>query len=394
MSREEQINPNSNGKTDNKKLLELRRIRGASILAKGDIPQIIDNETFLVPSQSTDKKYKVNYKQIWTCECPDFVTRNLECKHIQCIKLWIKLRNKSEVEDLNIDEPEKNKCPKCKSEKIVSDGFHNNKSGKKQRLRCRNCKHRFVNEPLKYLKANSKIVTLTMDLYFKGLSLRDIADTIYQFYGLKITHPTVRNWIIKFTKLINNYTKKFKPKLSGKWHADEQNIKVGKEWLWDWNVIDKDTKFLVANNITKTRYIKDAQKVFNKANEVTDKKPIKITTDGLQAYRKAIKKTYKIDKRKDNNVEHIRMRTIRDDTHNNMIERYHNEFREWDKVKRGFKNKESANDWNDAFRLYHNFIKPHMALNGITPSEMAKIQLNLNRNKWLDLLKRSIENDS
>ncbi len=34
-----------------------------------------------------------------------------------------------------------------------------------------------------------------------------------------------------------------------------------------------------------------------------------------------------------------------------------------------------------------------MALNGSTHSEVANIKLNLNRNKWLDLLKRSVENE-
>ena len=45
-----------------------------------------------------------------------------------------------------------------------------------------------------------------------------------------------------------------------------------------------------------------------------------------------------------------------------MVERYHNEFREFDKVRRGFKSDETAQQWNNAFRLYHNFIKKHMAL--------------------------------
>lgn len=168
-------------------------------------------------------------------------------------------------------------------------------------------------------------------------------------------------------------------------------LNVGDKWLWNWDIIDKDSRFLIANNVTNTRYIKDARKVFKKAKEVATENPKEIMSDGLQSYRKAIKKEFKTHKTK-GETKHIRVRTIRDHTHNNMIERYHNEFREWDKVKRGFKNKKSAEDWNESFRLYHNFIKPHMALNGLTPSEVANIQLNLSRNKWLDLLKRSVEN--
>ncbi|ALV62985.1 hypothetical protein ADU37_CDS12860 [Thermococcus sp. 2319x1] len=41
--------------------------------------------------------------------------------------------------------------------------------------------------------------------------------------------------------------------------------------------------------------------------------------------------------------------------------------------------------------IYYNFIRPHMSLNGKTPAEEAGIDLNLGNNKWLDLLKKSLE---
>ena len=41
-------------------------------------------------------------------------------------------------------------------------------------------------------------------------------------------------------------------------------------------------------------------------------------------------------------------------------------------------------------RLYYNFIKPHMGLDGKTPSEVVGIKLNIEKNKWIDLLKKLI----
>lgn len=43
----------------------------------------------------------------------------------------------------------------------------------------------------------------------------------------------------------------------------------------------------------------------------------------------------------------------------------------------------------DGHRIYHNFIKSHMALEGRTPSEEAGITVEGN-NKWLTLMKTSI----
>lgn len=43
-------------------------------------------------------------------------------------------------------------------------------------------------------------------------------------------------------------------------------------------------------------------------------------------------------------------------------------------------------------RVYYNFIRPHMALDGKTPSEEAGIDLNLGENKWKGLIEKSIIN--
>jgi len=40
-------------------------------------------------------------------------------------------------------------------------------------------------------------------------------------------------------------------------------------------------------------------------------------------------------------------------------------------------------------RIYYNFIRSHMALNGKTPAQQANIDLKLGKNKWLDLIKAS-----
>lgn len=60
-----------------------------------------------------------------------------------------------------------------------------------------------------------------------------------------------------------------------------------------------------------------------------------------------------------------------------------------EKVMRGLKNKETASTIMDGQRIYYNFIKPPMALNGKTPAEKAKIA-KLGRNRWHSLIKKAI----
>ena len=58
------------------------------------------------------------------------------------------------------------------------------------------------------------------------------------------------------------------------------------------------------------------------------------------------------------------------------------------KVIRGLKKEDTP--IVEGHRLYHNFIKPHEALKGKTPSEEAGITIEGN-NKWLILMRRAIQ---
>ncbi len=57
---------------------------------------------------------------------------------------------------------------------------------------------------------------------------------------------------------------------------------------------------------------------------------------------------------------------------------------------RGLENEEHTEIMLDNFRTYYNFIRSHMGLNGRTPAEMVGLDINLDRNKMLDLLERSV----
>ena len=259
--------------------------------------------------------------------------------------------------------------------------------------KCVDCNKFFVADPVKHHKATAKIITLTMDLYYKGLSLRDITDTLKQFYGINLHHETIRRWITKFTDRMNKYVETKTPELSKVWNTDEQMVKVGKDWVWSWNTIDNETKFWIANTISKGRSINEARKQFKEVKKTAkDQKPELLITDGLHSYKKAIKKEFDTRKRYgkpiDKAVEHYHKAGIRKPINNNVVERLHGEFREFDKVRRGFKAKDTAKLWVDGMKLYHNFIKEQ---NGKTPSQRANIDLKLKGNKWLTLLQQSLK---
>jgi len=403
MSVQDDLNPQSEDSIQNiKKLSQVRELRAREVLMAGK-PRIISEEEFLVPATDGKHNYKVLHLDAWFCECPDFKERcqkiGIHCKHIKALQLFLKIRNSKQIEDFDIlqIENEEGNCSYCNSDKIVKQGYRINKSGKKQKFKCLDCNKNFVLDPIKYHKANAKIIVLAMDLYYKGLSLRDIQDTLKQSYNINLHHETVRRWIVKFTSKMNKYVETKTPELGKVWHTDEQKVRVKKDWLWSWNTIDSETKFWIANNVTEGRSIKETRQQFKKVKDIAkEQKPEVLITDGLHSYKKAIKKEFTTHKdpfgrRREGNVLHIGNAGIRKPINNNIVERLHGEFREFDKIRRGFKAKETAEQWLNGMRLYHNFIKSLDSLNGLTPSQKANIDLNLKNNRWLSLLKRSVE---
>jgi len=62
--------------------------------------------------------------------------------------------------------------------------------------------------------------------------------------------------------------------------------------------------------------------------------------------------------------------------------------RERNKTQRGLKDEYSA--FIRGHQVYYNFIRPHGSLYGLTPAEVANVNLNLGNKKWENLLHKAI----
>lgn len=223
----------------------------------------------------------------------------------------------------------------------------------------------------------------TLDLYFKGVSLRKIADHLHQFYGLDIGHSTVDRWIGRYTDIIEAYVATLEPEVGDIWHTDEMKIKFSGEWRWLWNVMDERTRFHLVSVISQTRETKDAQKAFKQSKKVAGKKPHTMVTDGLNSYKGAFKKEFYDHHQSCQHIADVALQ----ESLNNVLERMHGSIREREKVTRGLKVDETP--IIPMNQIYYNFIRPHMGLDGKTPAEMAGIGID-GENKWLGLLQKSV----
>ncbi len=379
-----------------------RNERAKAILEKGN-PESVDEFTYLVPSQNSDKKYRVTHIDTYSCECEDFKRRcqgkNLYCKHIKAILLFEKIKAKYEIKPeveqeikLIIEQRQKDLCPCCQSENLIKSGKRKTQFGVKQRYECRDCKKRFVLSPIPKIKGNERLVCLAMDCYFKGLSYRDISDQFKQFYSLSLSHETIRTWVLKFSQIIEKHSKTIQPKAKGVWNADETLIltKEGKNkentnYHYVWNVIDNKTKFLLASECSgRTRSKKDAQKVFEKAYEQNGKMPYQIITDKYAGYQDGVRKAFR-NWGNERKVKHTSIVGRRKEVNNNAVESHHTHQKEFHKVRRGVK---EVQKYQDGFKVYHNFIRKNVK-DKTTPAE--KCGIGVQGNRWNTLLLNSIK---
>ncbi len=359
------------------------------MIEDGVTPKQLSQDHFEIPSSKGNVTYIVSkYAHKWQCTCPDHQFRHVSCKHIHAVTLWQRLTDKLQEEQENKivahEEPileNELTCKFCGSAHIIKYG----KANEKQVYKCKVCARKFVpNKGFEKMWFDPKIITTTLDLYFKGVSLRKISDHLRQCHNLEVDHSTVYRWICKYTDVIGAYIETLDPEVGKIWHADEMKIKVRGEWKWLWNMMDEKTRFQLVSMIAETREGEDAKKTFQQAKEVTEKRPNLVVTDGLPGYKKAFNSEFYDHHQTTKHIADVALQSGL----NNSIERMHGSIREREKVMRGIKSVETPIFKGN--QIYMNFVRPHSALGGKTPAEAAGIGVD-GENKWMELLRKSVE---
>jgi len=381
----------------NRKQIQTRELKALTIVGQSDQIKRINAVTYKVKSQSSDTWYDVvhEYKQGWNCSCPDHIFRKNvigECKHILSVHISKEIRHKI-VNNNDVKEIENSNeliC-KCGSLNVIKDGVRKNKSGIIQRFKCKECLREWSdNLGFAKNKVNSKIITMALDLYFKGISLRKVKEHIVLFHGVKVSHVAILNWIHKFGEVVAPFVDSLVPKdVSGVYHIDEMMVHVRKEhhekghYQWLWNMMDNTTKFWISSKVSQRREVDDARAVFQDA-KFKMPKPLAIVHDGLPSYNEAYwKEYYEMEGKR---VQNIRSVSVRHQGLNQTVERLNGIFRDREVVMRGMDHRESAQKLIDAYRIHYNFIRNHGSI-GKTPAEQAGIKLELGKNKIETLIK-------
>ncbi len=122
------------------------------------------------------------------------------------------------------------------------------------------------------------------------LSLRDLAE-MFLVRGFVFTHEAVRDWEARFAPLLTARLRARRRGQSGaKWHVDETYLRVDGRWCYLYRAIDRDGN-LVEALLSEKRDMEAAQRFLAQALDLAGRAPTQVTTDGHDAYPRAIRET-------------------------------------------------------------------------------------------------------
>jgi transposase-like protein len=272
-------------------------------------------------------------------------------------------------------------CIHCNSSLTVRNGF--SEKGV-QRFKCNECNRRFCEKGIFARHRYPPLIIMdALFLYSQPISTRGVTVNLKRFRRIKPSHVSVYNWVVKFASHLIKLASIKPINFSNVWHVDEKFIHVRKskdDFAYLWVVSDTNAN-IITTHVSFARNGENARIVLEKAKLRAGFNPKILVSDGLQGYKKAVKKAF--GRRTRHVTAHFEAIGIVYDGElikisNNRAERINEFYALWLHSVRGFKRLDRANLLIEFFTLYYNYLMPH-GVKGKVKVEWGKVPVLINR---------------
>lgn len=255
------------------------------------------------------------------------------------------------------------RCPRCGGRSVIKRGVH----GDKQTFGCKSCSRRFFQSD-ETLDGRAKQIGAAVNMYYDGLSYKRVAENIAEIFDRpEPSKRSIYQWMRKYTDKALRTMKEYPAHTSDEWVADEMVLEVGGKKMWNWNVMDSRTRYILASYLSPDRDETAAVEVMRRARLNSATIPKRIKTDGLRSYGPAIDHAF------GGEVEHVVSEGLHAELNNNMSERLQGSFRERTKTLRGLQSRKSGQRYLDGWVLNYNMFREHDSIGDKTPAEVARV---------------------
>ena len=142
-------------------------------------------------------------------------------------------------------------------------------------------------KPKRYRYPASIISCAVWEYHRFNLSFRDVQEQL-AYRGINVSHETVRNWCMKFSRQFKDVLQKRERKVSDKWHLDEMSLRINGESFVLWRAVDEDGMELdvfLQKRRNKASAIRFLSRLLH-----SYPRPRVIITDKLRSYKQPIKR--------------------------------------------------------------------------------------------------------
>ncbi len=216
------------------------------------------------------------------------------------------------------------------------------------------------------MKTPAKDIASAMGMYYGGMSLDAIQQQFRQDHNADMSESNYWNWVKRFTKEAVRQAKSFKPVVGDRWVADETYMKLKGKNVYFWDIIDSDTRYLIATHASFTRSAKDAEKLMRRAQQRAGKAPKWVVTDKLKSYIGGIEEAYGAD------AKHFQggpFKLYETGESTALIERFHRTLEQRTKVFQKYDGIKDIRLLTDGWLVNYNFMKQNEGCGNVPPAQ-------------------------
>jgi transposase-like protein len=257
------------------------------------------------------------------------------------------------------------RCKHCCSKNIIRYGTTKNI----QVWWCKDCRRKFSHsDTLPHMKAPAIQVALTLGMYWQGMSIDAIRHILYKMYNNYPSRSTIYEWINRISRRSMHEAKDYHPEVGDIWIAKEIAVRIKGKKYHIVDVVDPDTRFILATKLSCDHKINDIRHLMESASNRAKKAPKRVVTNGRKGYQAGIELAYGAD------CKHIQFKAFSKKVYTEFKTWWHSMLRNRTIVMRGLRDEERAQFLQESWLIYYNYFRPQDALAGKTPAEKAGIE--------------------
>ncbi len=218
------------------------------------------------------------------------------------------------------------------------------------------------------MKTPARRIASALSMYYNGMTLDGIQQQFRQDHNLDMSESNYWNWVERFTKEAIRQAKNFHPIVGNKWVADETYMKLKGRNIYFWDIIDADSRYLLASHVSYTRSGRDAKILMLKAAKRANKTPKVVVTDKLKSYLVGVEEAFGAWS------EHKTGGPFDLEHSTSLIERFHKTLEQRTRVFQKYDDIDTIRLLTGGWLINYNFFKQNEGCGNVPPAQaMSKV---------------------